>query len=401
MQILVEHCIKENKVSELLNELIELNKFKNVLKDVTPRYIRSIHNNLVWAFIEKINGILIFNDYILNYDGEIFSITKINEVPQYVNKAKDYNKIVTSFCKKIKKEGLLTKYGTIVEVTENGNCGGNGRVLFGKLNHRDVAIKILYNNSRDKQNRFFDEFINVFMSLQKENGIVELYLYDSVKVEGQEIYYIIMKKYIDCLKSSEGNVKEQDVVKLFIELCNIILKVHNVNIVHRDIKPENILMDENDLIVLSDFGIAYFDPEHYDYTGHTKSNDLLGNRKFSAPEQGDKGVISHPTMDIFALGQIMQWYVTGKTHYGMGRKKFKDIIQSDTMKMLDNIIEKCICQEPQNRYQSVEEILDELKEHNISLDNYKVVKNETLNLYDNCSITESNGLGLGDKIEVI
>ena len=177
MQILIEHCIKQKQVSELINQLIELKNFKNVLKNVEPRYIRSMHNDLVWAFIEKVNGVLTFEDYILNYNGKMFSIAKIDETPYYKVESKDYNKIITDFCKKIKKDGLETKYGIVTEIIEQGNQGGNGRILFGKLNKKEVAIKILYNNNTNKQNRFFDEFINVFMSLNKVKGFVFIYFY--------------------------------------------------------------------------------------------------------------------------------------------------------------------------------------------------------------------------------
>ena len=65
-----------------------------------------------------------------------------------------YNDLITNFCKTIKKAGLDTKYGLVKDIKSTSNQGGNGRILFGILNNKEVAIKVLYNISKDKDNRF-------------------------------------------------------------------------------------------------------------------------------------------------------------------------------------------------------------------------------------------------------
>ena len=403
MQLLIEHCIENEKINKLLLELISLKKFKEVLKDLNPQKIVSVHTDLVWSFIEKINSILVFDDYILDYNGKRFIVRNISEKSlKFEKDSIDYNEIVTNFCKTIKKDGLKTKYGSIKEIFETGKQGGNGRVLFGKLNNREVAIKVLYNNSKDKKNRFFEEFINVFMTLQKEIGIVELYLYDSVIVEEQEIHYILMKKYKENLLQAEKQLDKRNITKLIYSLCAIIDKIHKVNIVHRDIKPENILIDENEELILTDFGIAYFDPENYEYTGHTVAKDLLGNRKFSAPEQAEKDTVPHPTTDIYALGQILQWYITGKTHNGTGRKKVSTILDGNYASYLDIIIDKCIRQEPKERYQNINEIYNDLEKYGIILvDNTDEIIDLDRDFLKQDYEMKTNDLGLGDKIVII
>ena len=280
----------------------------------------------------------------------------INMVDDFIvekdNIHKTYSDSINDFCKLIKKQGLKTHYGLISNIKDPGNQGGNGKILFGELNKHEVAIKVLYNNERSKINRFFDEFVNVFMTLQKEKGIVELYLYETYKFEGEEIHYIIMKKYNGNLLKNKPEVNETNTIKLFLDLCNIIKKIHEVNIIHRDIKPENILIDENNDIVLCDFGIAFFDPEEYEYTGHTLYKEVLGNRKFSAPEQANKGTAPHVTMDIYALGQIMQWFVIGDIHSGTGRKTLNTVLNENLIYGLDQIIDKCLRSDPKERYQS-------------------------------------------------
>jgi hypothetical protein len=113
-------------------------------------------------------------------------------------------------------------------------------------------------------------------------------------------------------------------LNLFKFLISTIEKIHNEGIIHRDIKPENILIENNNYL-LADFGIASFNPEIFKIIAETDKKERVGNRLFSAPEQEEKGVEAHPTMDIYAIGQVLQWYATGSTHRGTGRQK---IIQS-------------------------------------------------------------------------
>ena len=182
---------------------------------------------------------------------------------------------------------------------------------------KDVAIKVLYTDSKEKRNRFKLEYMNVVMSLQKITGIVELYIYGECKYNNRDISYIVMKKY-DRDLSNYRISNQQDLIVFINHLLQIVKNIHEKGIVHRDIKPENLLFDKNNELVLTDFGAAYYDPDCFENTGHTKDGKFLGNRGFSAPEQLDKNVKPHPTMDIFAFGQIIQFVVTGKPHNGTG-----------------------------------------------------------------------------------
>lgn len=151
--------------------------------------------------------------------------------------------------------------------------------------------------------------------------------------------------------------------------------VHDKGIIHRDIKPENILLDENDDIVLTDFGIAYFDPEEYENTGHTVSKELLCNRKFSAPEQMEKDAVPKETMDIYAIGQIIQFVVTGKSHNGTERVNLGRIIEGDKISIIDKMVNKCLCNEPEKRFQSIQEMIDIIEETCIDKkDEDKIIK---------------------------
>ena len=114
---------------------------------------------------------------------------------------------------------MITRYGIITDIYADGNSGGNGRVLFGNLNKKSVAIKVLYQKDENKRTRFKEEFINVLMNLQKVPGVVEQYLYDEVNVEGSTISYIIMKQYNSQLKNKAGYIANALKLKL-LDLYN-------------------------------------------------------------------------------------------------------------------------------------------------------------------------------------
>ena len=383
-----------NKVATLENNNARLQKEVGNLqkKSMTEqKEINRLEKQLLNANNSNNNSNIILGDDINMVDDFIVEEKNIH---------KTYKDSINDFCKLIKKQGLKTHYGIVSNIKDLGNQGGNGKILFGELNKHEVAIKILYNNEQSKINRFYDEFVNVFMTLQKEKGFVELYLYETYEYEEAEIHCIIMKKYKGNLLKNKPEVNETNTIKLFLDLCSIIKKIHEANIIHRDIKPENILVDENNEIVLCDFGIAFFDPEEYEYTGHTLYKEVLGNRKFSAPEQDNKGTAPHVTMDIYALGQIMQWFVIGDTHSGTGRKTLNTVLNENLIYGVDQIIDKCLRSDPKERYQSMEEVYMDIDKYGIKLIEKK--KPEIIDdFFENDYEVEKDGLGRGEEIVVI
>ena len=351
------------KNNESLNKEISNIQKRNItlLKDITRYEKQLMHEQSVQL-----------DNNVSNIIEEDFAEMEVEKI--------EFEQAVNLLCKELKKDGLNTKYGKITDIVNPGKQGGNGRVLFGVLNKQDVAIKILFNSNEEKNNRFFTEFINVFMSLQKHEGIVEMYLYDSINYKGHDINYIIMKKYSGNLESNKPDVNYENLIKIIFSLLRIIKVKKEKNIIHRDIKPANILIDDVGNLILSDFGIAHFDSEKYDYTGHTVSQQYLANRKFSAPEQSEPNAIPAPTMDIYAIGQILQWFVFGKVHTGNGRVELSTIIQDVKIKVIDKMIDKCIEFLPEKRYQSADEILNYLFENGIKEEESK--EPEKIEFYD-------------------
>lgn len=294
----------------------------------------------------------------------------------------------------------LGKIKNLISIGE----GGNGLVYKGILFNIPVAVKFLAEKGTTKLERFKAEFFNI-QTLKEKPGIADYFDFDCIDIEDQKISIIIMRLYDCSLKSfvSKRPITYEFVKKAFFSLLKTIDRYSKNGIVHRDIKPENILVDTNENLVLSDFGIAYFDSEIYELKAKTEKGDRLANYTFSAPEQFDKNVEPHITMDIYAFGQIIQWLVAGKTHKGTGRDQIYSFINEEKIYIYDQVIEKCLKNDAKERFQNIEEIfnyIEKLEENlrekppfdDINLFN-KIIRSSAPRAYNNFFIS--------DKISVL
>lgn len=236
--------------------------------------------------------------------------------------------------------------------------GGNGLVFKASLFGKEVAIKFLLteamgNSKLTKEKRFLAEYFNV-NTIEYSKNIVRYIDYGVLKLQEAAVPFIMMKLYAGSINELQENSNAEQFVQLFNFLINTTDFIHHAGIIHRDIKPENILHLEG-AFVLTDFGIASYNPEAFKISAETKKGERVGNRLFSAPEQETGGIDADPTMDIYAIGQVLQWYALGATHRGTGRVKITTRFPELTKH--DKIIDKCLRNDPKQRYQSVQEIL--------------------------------------------
>lgn len=237
--------------------------------------------------------------------------------------------------------------------------GGNGLVFDAVFLDKKVAIKILGEPSKkSKRNRFKAEFFNI-MTVPPNELIVQYYDYDVLEINDELYPVIIMKKYeSSCKKKKFDDFNE---VKKFVEfLLEAVEFLHDNGIIHRDLKPENILIDTNEEYFISDFGIAAYDEFNYPEFHKTSKGERLANYDFSAPECYTLGIEPNQTMDIYSVGQLIQWCINGNTHKGTNRKQFVDskLENSDEcyLSILDTVVDKAIRNNPQERFKSIKEI---------------------------------------------
>lgn len=273
----------------------------------------------------------------------------------------DIKNIVIEHIKKEKK--VISSFGEILIDNPSIGQGGNGIVFECKLSGNEYtknhfAVKFLtITGSKDKTSRFISEFFNV-SCLPSNPYVIKNISFENVNIQGKVVPMIIMKRYESNLagfRKKNKNPSFDELNKLLEFLIQSLKFIHKNGIIHRDLKPENILIDEFGNYVLADFGIAKFNPEFFFISTKTKDT-RLANRLFSAPEQSESNVEANETMDIWALGQLLQWFITGKTHNGIGRNPISNFYKSTFANTIDQIIEKCLEHNPKKRFSSISEI---------------------------------------------
>lgn len=265
-------------------------------------------------------------------------------------------------------DSLKTDIGEFIFKEQIGS-GGNSTVFLFERNGSEYAIKFLtITDDKRKEKRFIDEYF-ALAQIPSHANILPQYHFDKIKVGEQNYYIIISKKFQFSLKKykqerlnemSTNEDKLQIMEKIFYLTCEGISHLHKNAIIHRDLKPENIYInldgDNIKELVIGDFGIAHFDESHFDRLSETRDGERLANYKFSAPEQSEPGKTISFSSDIFALGQIMQWLISGTTHHGTSRAKI-----CSNHPFFDMVIDKCLRNDSSLRYQSIDEIKASIK----------------------------------------
>lgn len=255
--------------------------------------------------------------------------------------------------------------GTIRLVKPVGQ-GGNGLVYEAILHGKQLAVKFLLTESSgntkiSKEQRFLAEYFNV-ITLSYQRSIVRYYDYAIYHTRINDVEQHIPMILMELYEGSLSKLQVQPSKELFVQLGDFLIEtasyIHASGIIHRDIKPENILHKAGQF-VLTDFGIASYNPQLFASRATTKMAERLGNRLFSAPEQEISGVEAAATMDIYAIGQVLQWFATGSTHRGTGRTKITK--KFPELKQYDNVIEKCLQHDPAHRFQTIVDLKAALK----------------------------------------
>ncbi len=237
--------------------------------------------------------------------------------------------------------------------------GGNAHVLQFYKEPTAFAIKFLQHQDARKLSRLKDEFFSA-AQLSSHVNVAQNYHFDQVKLGGHDLSLIVMRLYGDSLKktgplpaSLTQDERTARSVKLFFDLLNGLAHLHEGGVIHRDLKPENIFFDQlANAFVIGDLGIAHFSDE-FPREADTRASERLGNYLFSPKEQADSTNEPVPAWDLFALGQVVQWFMTGSTHRGVGRKRFSDDNSPLDLRVLDRMVELCLQDSPAARPDSV------------------------------------------------
>ncbi len=251
--------------------------------------------------------------------------------------------------------------------------GGMGRVYKAqdKELNRTVAIKVVRQGAMeeaDALNRFKQEL--VLASKISHKNILRIHDLGEVNgmkfitmayVEGQDLHQIIKE---------EPKLPLERVLKFAAQLAGALAAAHAENVVHRDLKPQNILVDKDDQIYVSDFGLAKSFAEGA--VGMTQTGAFLGTPRYMSPEQVE-GKPTDGRSDLYAFGLILYEMVTGevpftgdstlKVMYQRIQEKPKNpkLVNPTLPNWLAQIIMRCLERNPDARYQNAYEILADLE----------------------------------------
>jgi serine/threonine protein kinase len=183
----------------------------------------------------------------------------------------------------------------------------------------------------------------VYKKLQHEKiaGIPEIH-----EIIEEEDRLILVEEYIhgktlEKLLSERGVLPEEEVRDIAGKVCTILKQLHNLkpSIIHRDLKPSNVMINPERTVYFIDFNTA-----RYYEDGRNRDTKLLGTENYAAPEQYGFGQ-SDERSDIYAFGVMINKLLTG----GYPRDGKPEGSWGD-------IISKCTRWEPEERYQTVQQL---------------------------------------------
>ena len=266
----------------------------------------------------------------------------------------------------VKGQRINGRYEILRTIGEGGMA--NVYLAYDVILNRNVAVKILRGDlaNDEKFVRRFQREAIAASSLTHPN-IVEMY---DVGVDDGN-YFIVME-YIDgiTLKSlikKRGAMTLKETIDIMLQITSAIACAHDSYIIHRDIKPQNVMILDDGVAKITDFGIAMAMKS----AELTQTNTVMGSVHYLPPEQAN-GKGSTVKSDIYSLGIMMYEMLIGKVPFKgenaveIAMKQINEPIPSvchqnpDIPQSVENIILKATAKNPKNRYDSVNEMHDDL-----------------------------------------
>ena len=249
--------------------------------------------------------------------------------------------------------------------------GGMANVYLGydTILERDVAIKVLRGDLADDE-KFVRRFRREAQSASLLNHPNIVQIYDHGEDDGN--FYIVMEyingQTLKQLIKKRGKLSVPETIDIMSQLTDGLAHAHDSYIIHRDIKPQNIMILDDGMVKITDFGIAMA----INASDLTQTNSVMGSVHYLPPEQAS-GKGSTIKSDIYSLGIMMYEMLAGvmpfrgETAVEIAMKHLKNPIPSvikandSVPQSVENIILKATAKNPKNRYNNVRELYDDLK----------------------------------------
>ncbi|HEY7545190.1 MAG TPA: serine/threonine-protein kinase, partial [Blastocatellia bacterium] len=277
-------------------------------------------------------------------------------------------------------------------------AGGMGEVYLAEDTHlrRRVAIKIVpseYTRNRDRLLRFQQEARAAGM-LNHPNII---FVFEIGQTEGS---HFIATEFVEGQtlrqKMFDSRIPLGEVLDITVQVASALAASHEAGIIHRDIKPENIMVRPDGYVKVLDFGLAKLSehkspslgPETSFVWVSTNPGVVMGTVSYMSPEQA-RGLEVDERTDIFSLGVVLYEMIAGRVPFD--GKTPSDVLVSILEREppplarhspiapgeLQRIVSRALAKELDRRYQSVRDLLTDLKRLKLEFEIEEKIKNES------------------------
>jgi len=272
---------------------------------------------------------------------------------------------------------VIANHYELLDIAGEGNISSIYRARHLLIN-KIMAVKVLKSHNLRKANLVmrFQREAKLLSTLDHPNIIK----FQEFGVHSTEQPYLVLEfvegrtleDYVTC----EGALEIEQALSVILQVCNALEYLHERDIVHRDLKPENIMLAPGEggipQVKLIDFGFADDNPEE-DVQDLTKPGSVFGTPNYMSSEQ-QLGYNVDSRSDIYSLVSVLFFTLTGEPPF-----KAKSTIETlqkraseappslctlmgcnETTRALDEIIEKGMAQNPDDRYQNIDELRNPL-----------------------------------------
>jgi eukaryotic-like serine/threonine-protein kinase len=274
------------------------------------------------------------------------------------------------------------------EILEAIGKGGMGEVYKARDTRLDrlVAIKILppeWAHDAAMKERF-DREAQAIASLNHPHICA---LHDIGQAASGAVSYLVMehlKGETLAVRLSRGALSLDEALDIAVPIADALAQAHRRGVVHRDLKPGNIMLTDSGPKLL-DFGLARTPaapkrspsgtsdrPDPVPTTPLTIPGLLIGTLQYMAPEQLE-GLEADARTDIFAFGTVLHEMITGKRAFeaksqvllissiATSEPPLLSVVQPATPPALDHVVKTCLAKNPEDRWQTADDLLAELK----------------------------------------